>query len=85
MSNDAIVSHKDRINGPRAVVWGVGYRSAISSAEADTAKAPSPTAKWVIVVRKAGLVVLLGMDTELRVLLLKTKREVSGRDLIPKN
>ena len=85
VSNDAIVNHKDWINGPRAVVWGVGYRSAISSAEADTAKASSPTAKWVIVVRKTGLVALLGMDTELRVLLLKTKREVSGRDLIPKN
>tara|TARA_B100001093_G_scaffold320864_1_gene306178 strand:- start:869 stop:1126 length:258 start_codon:yes stop_codon:yes gene_type:complete len=85
VSNDAIVNHKDWINGPRAVVWGVGHRSAILSAEADTAKAPSPTAKWVIVLRKAGLVVLLGMDTGLRFLLLTTKREVSGRDLIPKN
>jgi len=45
---------------------------------------PSATAKWVIVVRKAGLGALLGMDTELRFLLLMTKREVSRRDLIPK-
>ena len=78
------MNHKDWINGPRAVVWGVGYRSAISSAEADTAKAPSPTAKWVIVVRKAGLVVLIGMDTELRFCYSQQKERSPEEILFPK-
>ena len=85
VSNDAIVNHKDWINGPRAVVWGVGYRSAISSTETDTAKVPSATAKWVIVVRKAGLVVLIGMDTQLRFCYSQQKERSPEEILFPKN
>lgn len=58
---------------------------AISTAEADTAKVPSTTAKWVILVRKAGLVALLGMDTDIRSLLLTPKKMSQEEILFPKN